>query len=99
MPINLDDLFERYANVPPMRRAARNYLRAATRTKVNSKPLTGSYYWTPELDDRGRLAWMVCEFFDRWLPTSDHVSVWRHVRDDLESRFHKDLREIGYCSL
>jgi len=82
-----------------MREAARNWLRHLTRNRADGSPLTGSYYWVPTLDRDGRLSWEVKEFFDGWLPSSNHTYVWRHVRDHLERHWKRSLKGIGYCSL
>lgn len=99
MPINLDRIFDQYPDLPPMRRAAREWLRYATRNRWDGKPLTGSYYWIPDRGLDGRLAWACEEFFDAWLPSSDHSYVWLHVRDVLEYLWRRSLKDIDYCCL
>ena len=97
--IQLDDLFRRYPQWPTMREAARNWLRELTRNHAEGSPLPGSFYWVPTLDGRGQLSWQIKEFFDDWASGSDHVAVWPHVRDYLQSQWNRNLRGIGYCSL
>ena len=98
-PIQLDRLFRRYPDSSVMREAAREWLRHLTRSRAEGTPLTGSYYWVPEFDTSGHLVWEVKEFYDGWLPSSDHVCVWLHVLDLLERRWKRNLKSIGYCSL
>jgi hypothetical protein len=97
--VQLDHLFHRYPQWPSMREAARNWLRELTRNHAAGCPLTGSFYWVPTLDDHGILHWQIKEFFDEWASGSDHISVWPHVRDYLQSQWHRNLHGVGYCSL
>lgn len=82
-----------------MREAARNWLRARARSKHSSRPLTGLYFWVPLPTQHGGLSWQVKEFFEGWLPSSDHAFVWLHVRDVLEHRWKRSLKHVGYCCL
>src|SRR4051794_6534463 len=99
MPVDLNQLYRRYPTSPVMREAARNWLRAMARGDVSGKPLTGSFYWIPLPNQDGGLSWEIKEFFDQWLPSSDHAYVWRHVRDFLEHRWKRSLTDVGYCCL
>lgn len=97
--VDLDELYRRYPASPAMREAARNWLRALVRTKAGRKPLTGSFYWIPKTDCRREVTWEIKEFFDEWLPSSDHAYVWQHVQDVLEHRWKRPLDSVGYCCL
>lgn len=97
--VDLDGLYHRYPASPVMREAARNWLRALARSKAGRQSLTGSYFWLPLLDGSRDVTWEIKEFFDEWLPSSDHVYVWRHVRDFLEHRWKRSLDSVGYCCL
>lgn len=99
MPVDLNQLFLRYPKSPVMREAARNWLRARARGKDLSRPLPGSYYWIPLPDQHGGVSWQIKEFFDEWLPSSDHAYVWLHVRDVLEHQWKQSLKNVGYCCL
>ena len=99
MPVDLDRLFRRYPELPIMRESARQWLRHLTRNKADGKPLTGSFYWVPQLDRSGQLTWEIEEFFDGWLPSSDHSYVWLHVRDNLERQWKGNWNDAGYACL
>lgn len=71
--IDLDELYRRYPASPVMRDAARNWLRALARSKAGRRPLTGSYFWLPRLVGPCDVTWQIKEFFDEWLPSSDHA--------------------------
>ncbi len=97
--VRLERLFRLYPNRPLMREAVRNWLRELARTEFVGVPLTGAYYWVPMLGQNGQVTWQINEFFDHWLPSSDHVYVWRHVRDYLQSHWQSKLKRVGCCSL
>lgn len=68
-------------------------LRAAGRT-----PLTGGWYWVP-LPVGDGVTWQVQAFYDCWSSPSDHVHVWRHVRDSLEHHWRRRLPRIECYAL
>lgn len=96
---DLEEIFRRHPDCPPMREAARTYRRAWAKARVCGAPLTGSYYWVPRPRPAGEIVWSVQEFFDCWRPSSDHVYVWQHVRDSLELRWGRSFPDIDYRSL
>ncbi len=98
-PFHLDSLFRRYPDWPLLREAARQWRRELGRRRACGAPLKGAFYWIPLPLDTGQVKWEVREFFDDWLPSSDHVHVWEHVRDYLEFCWKRDLSSVEYCCL
>jgi hypothetical protein len=99
----MEEALTRYANNPGMREPVRIYLRSITRRhKYTGLPLTGSFYWAPRFNQLpdGKLDWRLLEFFDVWPESnSDHVCVWKHVRDVLQVQSGKRLTGVGYACL
>jgi len=83
------DVAERHAVLVEMRQLAR----------AGGRPLTGAWYWVPFREGRRHLRWEIEEFFDCWKPNSDHVYIWRHVREWLEFCWGRSLKRADYYSL
>lgn len=75
------------------REAERQRLRELTIQSARQAPLTGGWYWVP-LPAGDSVAWQVQAFYDCWRSPSDHVRIWRHVRDSLEHHWRRRLPRI-----
>lgn len=95
--INFDRLFTAFSSRDD-REAERHRLRELTLRAARRSPLTGGWYWVPLPRDRG-IAWQVHAFYDCWASASDHVRIWRHVRDSLEHHWARRLLRIECYSL
>jgi hypothetical protein len=95
---DLEQLCRRVSD-PAERAVARRAARLATRRRNPRTPLTGAWYWLPSPAARGAIKWSLETFYDEWLPNSDHVVIWKHVRDLLEHRWGRTLRHIECYSL
>jgi hypothetical protein len=93
--VNLDQLFSAVAS-RASREAERQRLRELT--LAAGAPLTGGWYWVP-LREGEKLTWHVQAFYDCWLSPSDHVRIWRHVRDALEHHWRLRLSRIECYAL
>ncbi len=80
------------------REARRRELRELTLRAADAGPLTGGWYWAPMPADGG-VVWQVHAFYDCWRSPSDHVRIWRHVRDALETGWRRRLAAIECYSL
>ena len=94
--VNLDQLFSTIGS-RASREAERRRLRELTRAAAGA-PLTGGWYWVP-LREGEKLTWHVQAFYDCWQSPSDHVRIWRHVRDALEQHWRLRLSQIECYSL
>lgn len=94
--IDLDRLFATVASRSG-REAERRRLRAETRA-AGRAPLTGGWYWVP-LPGGDSVMWHVQAFYDCWRSRSDHVVIWRHVRDSLAHDWRRRLTNIQCYSL
>lgn len=80
------------------REAERRRLRELTLQAARGEPLTGGWYWMP-MPGNGGVTWQVQAFYDCWRSPSDHVCIWRHVRDALEAAWMRRLTDIECYSL
>ncbi|HQU45032.1 MAG TPA: hypothetical protein PK867_19605, partial [Pirellulales bacterium] len=95
--IDLDRLFATVAS-RAAREAERRRLREATLAAAGRASLTGGWYWVP-LPHGNSVEWHVQAFYDCWRSRSDHVLIWRHVRDALEQHWRRRLPSIECYSL
>ena len=94
--INFDRLFTAFSS-RAHREAERQRLRETT-LRAADGPLTGGWYWVPLRGD-DQLTWQLQAFYDCWRSPSDHVLIWRHVRDSLEYHWRRRLPGIECYSL
>lgn len=95
--IDLDRLFAKFTS-RAAREAERRRLREATLAAAGRTPLTGGWYWVP-LPHGDRVEWHVQAFYDCWRSQSDHVLIWRHVRDSLAHHWRRRLPRVQCYSL
>jgi hypothetical protein len=94
---NLDALFTAFAS-RARREAERQRVRQLTLDAAAGAPLTGGWYWLP-IPGKRAITWHVQAFYDCWRSPSDHVRIWRHVRDSLAHHWRRRLPHVECYSL